>query len=69
MVTSTGTQCVGLLVFHPGVVGGLPYDGVLHESDPKFEPARNGDRGVWAYTEEQEDYIAFDFLSNPLKKE
>ena len=61
-VTAIGTHCVGLLVFHNGIVGGTPYDGVLHEFDPKFDPAKFGDRGVWGYIEAQEDYANYSLL-------
>ena len=56
MVTTLGTNCLGLLVFHAGTVGGLPYDGVLHECDPKYDMVKFDDRGVWGYVEEQDDY-------------
>lgn len=67
LVTALGAHCLGLLVFYNSHVGGVPYDGVLHETDPKFDPAKYGDRGVWGYTEDQNDYITYAVLGRPAK--
>jgi len=62
MVVAIGDLNVGLLVFHRNTVNGFPYDGVIHERDPKFDPARYVDTGVWAYVEDQDDYITYKVL-------
>ena len=61
-VVAIGTHNVGLLVFHPKTINGFSYDGVLHERDPKFDPAKYTDVGVWGYVEDQEDYLAYQIL-------
>lgn len=65
LVLKLGTHCVHLVVFHPDIPGGRLYDGVLHESDPKFDEARF-DRGVWGYVEDQDDYTDW-FVNRPSK--
>lgn len=67
-IVAIGTNNVGLLVFHPRTVNGLPYDGVIHESDPKFEPARYGEFGVWGYVEDQDDYIMYQVANESAKQ-
>ena len=64
MIVAIGTGNVGLLVFHPKTVNGFPYDGVLHEDDPKFEPIRYGDTGVWGHIEDQDDYLAYQIAAS-----
>ena len=59
LVVTVGDFNIGLLVFAPGTVGGIPHDGVLHESDPRFTPERYQDEGVWGYTEDQADYLRY----------
>lgn len=62
MVVAYGSGNVALLVFHQKTVNGFPYDGVLHERDPKFDPAKYLDTGVWGYVEDQDDYLAYQVL-------
>lgn len=62
MVVAIGGSNVGLLVFHPKTVNGFPYDGVIHERDPRFDPTRFGDIGVWGYVEDQDDYVSYQVL-------
>lgn len=59
LVVTIGEHNLGLLVFRPMTVGGVPYDGVLHESDPRFSPERYQEEGVWGYLEDQDDYLRY----------
>ena len=64
LVVGINAHSLSLLVFHPKTIGGIPYDGVLHEKDPRYTPERFEDVGVWAYTNDQDDYIQYVFYGS-----
>ena|ERR1700675_1946914 len=63
IVLKIGQHCLSLLSFHEQQVGGIPWDGVVHEADPRYSIDRFPN-GVWGYTEDQDDYLNW-FVSKP----